>query len=187
MSYILTHQPLNVRLLSKRMISHHHDIMAPVPKKRSPLKSSENLPNLLIDHQIRSQKIQGRSGRKSNSNFSLQFMAQEAHTLHNSSCGNFSMSKVGGSITPHSDPLTHKNAVFDGQITKTATPALLKNLRPMKLLNEENPRRRELLLDNTGSILRRMEDYRQQKKSGRYIHIFDTDSDDEDLEEDLFS
>ena len=113
----------------------HHDIVAPVPKRKlSSLKSLDALvSDLLLD--------QG-----------------------------------------HSNPLAY-NAVFDGQ-TKAATRAVLKSRSPtsLKLRKdfEEYPRKRELILDNTGSLNRRMEVYhRQRRLSGTFIF---RQRNDEDLE-----
>ncbi|CAJ1952867.1 unnamed protein product [Cylindrotheca closterium] len=106
-----------------------------------------------------------------------------------SSCGNnVSTSKMGCTAPQHSNPLANtKNGVFV-EDTKEISCTLFESNYATSLKRrkdfDENSRRRELILDDAESLNQRMGEYRRQKKTGRYIHIFDTDSDDEeDLEQ----
>lgn len=188
MNCIIRHQPLGTRIVSHHNTSiSRHDVMVPAHKKLlMSLKTVDAmLPDLLHDGRLHHYERHGPVKRRSSSSYCLNYLTQEANTLTKNPLASLSMSKLGSNI-PAANPLLH-NAVFHSQ-SKPVTLALHRRRRPLalKLHNhtiDENPRKTEVLLDNTGSLSRKMEEYRENKRMGRYIHILDNDdSDEEDLE-----
>jgi hypothetical protein len=73
----------------------HHDIIAPVPKKLSSLKSFDALQDIQHDHRFHNTcKRQGRSKRKSQSSFSLKLLVYAQQSSYGSA-----------NISKHSNPL----------------------------------------------------------------------------------
>ena len=83
------------------------------------------------------------------------------------------------------NPLTHHDVftVHTRGAPKADSQAPTRRRQRPSKIDTDCPRRKELKLDNMGSIRRRMEEFHRQRKSGKCYCDFesDDDSDDEDL------
>ena len=152
-----------------------------VPKKLSSLQTFHALlPDPML---MRTGHMEDAKTKKAAKSFcSLDLLLREAHKLSAASAAATCSSSPKLNHRQHWKPpesrnTSMKNAVFDANQTS-------KRRRPLRARSNCINRlmRNELLLDDCGSLIRRIEEYHQQKKISTFIPPLDSDSDDDDLE-----
>ncbi|CAJ1943577.1 unnamed protein product [Cylindrotheca closterium] len=161
------------------------DIATPTKLSMLPTCHALLLPDRMHSKRNHDRMDSTREKQTSKSFCSLDYLTREAHMI--STC-TFAASSSNLKLHQHSWKSvsrfsetngTMKNAVFEiyGSRTRRRPRALVaRNSAAHDLM------RKELLLDDMGSLLRRMTEYRRQVKSKTFIPDFDSDSEEEDLE-----